>query len=927
MTWQRIVIVKKDFASDMELVDNAVFAGAGDIENIIRGQVYLIRGVNKDKIEEIAPSLFFNPVSESIYYNTLPDWNYDIIEVEYLPGVMDPVALTVTEIISEFIQEDVEVTTRKIFFIKGEYDRKILLKRVLLNSLIEHEVKVGSSPVKKKLFSSKEIEKIDLLDKRAEELKNISDKMMLSLNEDEMLAIQEYFSKLEREPTDTELETIAQTWSEHCVHKTLKGIFEFEGETIDNLLKKTIVSATEKINRKDCLSVFKDNAGIVRINEDLAYCVKVETHNHPSALEPYGGAGTGLGGVIRDILGTGLGAKPVAGIDVFCTGNPESNYTDITEGVLHPRRILKGIVAGVRDYGNRVGVPTLSGALIVDDRYTYNPLVFAGCIGLLPVKDVEKEALSGDKIVLIGGRTGRDGLHGATFSSMSLDAESEKISAGAVQIGNPIEEKKTIDAMMRIRDENLLHDVTDCGAGGLSSAVGEMASETGALVYLEKVPLKYTSIAPWEIWLSESQERMVLAVCEKNIKRVAEICQEEQTDMSIIGEFTDSGKLQVFFSDEIVADLDMTFLHDGIPRKKINAKRRKRAQANNITLVEEDISSHFFKVLSWFDIASKEWIIRQYDHQVQGRTILTPFDGVKQTTHSDGARIRTEYDSEIQLSVGLGINHNFGEIDCYKMALFIIEEALRNLVCSGGDPQKAVLLDNFSWGDTEDQYEMGDLVLTSKGCHDASVNYNTPFISGKDSLNNTYIVNGRSVSIPPTLLITAVSLSDKKSPGVNFKKPGDRVWLIGPVTEDLSGSYMLKLNGIISNSLPDIDLSLSREILVSIYDNLDKFTSLHDVSDGGLITAVAEMIIGSDYGICIEVSEGLNTLGFLFSESPSRFVVASDEDIDMKEVLSGLPVVEIGVVDNSRRLKIKYKGGIYKYSIEEIENAFFSRKL
>lgn len=927
MIWQRIVIVKKDFTSDMELLDNAVFAGAGDIEHIVRGNIYLIRGMSQDKITEIAPSLFFNPVSERIYYNILPDWNDDIIEIENLPGVMDPVALTITQILSEYIQGNVDVTTRKIYFIRGKYNRKILLKRVLLNSLVEQEVQTGSIPVKKKIFPSKDVVRINFLDKRDEELKNISDNMMLSLNEGEMIAIQEYFSTLEREPTDAELEAIAQTWSEHCVHKTLKGIFEFEGETIDNLLKKTIVAATEKINREDCLSVFKDNAGIVRINEHLAYCVKVETHNHPSALEPYGGAGTGLGGVIRDILGTGLGAKPVAGIDVFCTGNPQSNYTDINEEVLHPRRILKGIVAGVRDYGNRVGVPTLSGALIVDDRYTYNPLVFAGCIGLLPVKDVEKKALSGDKIVLIGGKTGRDGLHGATFSSMSLDTESEKISAGAVQIGNPIEEKKTIDALIRVRDENLLHDITDCGAGGLSSAVGEIASKTGALVHLEKVPLKYTSIAPWEIWLSESQERMILAVPEENIKRVTEICNEEQTDISTIGEFTDSGKLQVYFLDKIVIDLDMNFLHEGVPRKKIIAKRRKRSQSDNINLSEEDLSSHFFRVLSWYDIASKEWIIRQYDHQVQGRTILTPFDGSKQRTHSDGARIRTEYGSETELSIGLGINANFSEIDCYKMALFVVEEALRNLVCSGGDPGKAVLLDNYSWGDTEDQYQMGDLVLTSKGCHDASVNYNTPFISGKDSLNNTYMINGKSISIPPTLLITAVSLSDKKSPGVSFKKSGDRVWLIGPISEDLSGSYLLKLNGVKSNCLPDIDLSLSREMLLSIYGNINKFTSLHDVSDGGLITAIAEMLIGSDFGICIKVPEDMNTLGFLFSESPSRFLIASDKDLDMKKILYEVPVMEIGVVDNSRSLKIRCKNEIYKYSIEEIENEYFSRKL
>jgi len=378
------------------------------------------------------------------------------------------------------------------------------------------------------------------------ELIQISREGMLSLNLSEMTAIQSYFNQQGREPTDVEIETIAQTWSEHCVHKTFKSRIEYTEnggtvEIIDGLFNSYIRRATEEIDKKWCVSVFVDNAGIVEFDDDYNIAFKVETHNHPSAIEPYGGAGTGIGGVIRDCLGTGLGAKPILNTDVFCFGPLDLAYKQLPTGSLHPRRVFKGVVAGVRDYGNRMGIPTANGAILFDPRFTGNPLVFCGNVGLIPKNRCEKSVQPGDLILAVGGRTGRDGIHGATFSSLELDDASESLGS-VVQIGNPIMEKKMVDVLMEARDKGLYRTITDCGAGGFSSAVGEMGKDTGAEVHLENVRLKYEGLAPWEIWLSEAQERMVLALPPENLEAMTELCEAEFVEATVLGEFTDSQK-------------------------------------------------------------------------------------------------------------------------------------------------------------------------------------------------------------------------------------------------------------------------------------------------------------------------------------------------------------------------------------------------
>ncbi|MBN2364270.1 phosphoribosylformylglycinamidine synthase subunit PurL [candidate division WOR-3 bacterium] len=923
--WKRIANFKKNLPSNRELFESAKFSGEKGISDIVEGKIYLIKGLTGAELDEIKSAVFYNFLTEDIFEDALPVWEGEIIEIAYLPGVMDPVAVTLEKILGDCFRKDTEIQTRKLFLIKGDFDRTNIIKRVLSNPIIEEEVPVGTLPERGSYFHNPVVNRFNIEDRTSKELLEISRSMTLSLSSDEMIEIQKYFSVLRRLPTDAELETIAQTWSEHCVHKTLRGLFHFESEIIDDLLKSTIVKATREIARKDCVSVFKDNAGIVSVDGDTAYCVKVETHNHPSALEPYGGAGTGLGGVVRDILGTGLGAKPVAGIDVFCTGNPDAGYSSLPEGTMHPRRILNGVVSGVRDYGNRIGVPTVSGALVVDDGFLRNPLVFAGCIGVLPVKAANKKVSPGDRIVLVGGKTGRDGLHGATFSSVTLDSESEKKSQGSVQIGNPIEEKKIIEAVIRIREENLLNAVTDCGAGGLSSAVGEMGAETGAIARLENVPLKYEYISPWEIWLSESQERMVLAVPLENIDRVFEICDEEQTNVSVIGEFSETCKLEVYYYEEKIIDLDMKFLHEGVPRRHIKA-REKQIPIDRSVRMETDPEKALIDLLSMPDIASKDWIIRQYDHQVQGKTVTGPFSGEKQKSHSDGASFFIDYSKKNCLAVGLGINVNIGKYNCYKMALFSVEEALRNLVCSGGDPSRAVLLDNFSWGSSDDPEAMGDLVSACKACHDASMNYGTPFISGKDSLNNTFKSDGKSVSIPPTLLITCVSVKGDLSPLNSFYCPGDRIYVLGPEPKGLGGSCFEKRARVQCGLLPEIDLKTSKDVIWKVFSNLDSFSSIHDVSEGGLAVSLAEMAIGSGFGAAIVKPSDQDLLDFMFSESPSRFVVTVSEKADV-DIFKGVVCTEIGKVLEEPILEISSDKKNMTYDISKLEEAYFSKRL
>jgi phosphoribosylformylglycinamidine synthase len=793
---------------------------------------------------------------------------------------------------------------------------------------------------------------IEILNLSDEELFELSNKNILSLSLGEMKEVQGYFKRLKRNPTDVEIETIAQTWSEHCKHKTLTGIVEYtelapikkasfnnlsvssenkvklaeNGESVmmqyekkrtyNNLLEETIFKSTMELDKKWCLSVFEDNAGVIEFDSENAVAFKVETHNHPSALEPYGGAATGIGGVIRDILGVGLGAKPLANTDVFCFGDPNINGSKVPDGIHHPRRIAKGVVAGVRDYGNRMGIPTVNGAVYFDNDYMANPLVYCGTMGILPKNKIKKKVSFGDLILLVGGRTGRDGIHGATFSSVKLDRKSD---VNAVQIGNPIVEKKVLDAMLEARDLNLFGAVTDCGAGGLSSAIGELGKKTGAMVYLDKVLLKYHGLSPWEIWISEAQERMVFAVSPENKDKIIEIFKKENVEAIVVGEFTDDKRLVISYNGNLVADLDMEFLHNGIPKPirsatyKINDEKIQKP----IEMNPSEISLALKTLLADLNICSREWIIRQYDHEVQGQTIVKPLQGncIEVSGPNDAAVIfpyTVVKNTKKGIVLSNGFNPQYGKINVYKMACSSIEESLRNAVSVGADIEKISLLDNFCWGNTNNPEVLGSLVCAMNACYDMSKAFDVPFISGKDSLHNEYSIDSKKYSILPALLISAMGVIDNIENTVTmpFKNSGNKVFLLGVTRNELGASMFAKVKNIRSGVVPDIYPNESKKIMKRIYQAINEsiVESCHDCSEGGLAVAISEMAFSAKKGAHIYIdavkteADMLLTMSeILFSESNGRFIVevTPKNNEKFREILNETIFAEIGYVTDN----------------------------
>jgi len=767
---------------------------------------------------------------------------------------------------------------------------------------------------------------VPLCEAGPEELDRLSREGQLSLNREEMLAVQRHYRELEREPTLAELETIAQTWSEHCKHKTLTGIVEFEGQRIDNLLKSTIAFATHQLAKPWCWSVFVDNAGVVEFEGDHGVCFKVETHNHPSAIDPYGGAGTGIGGVVRDILGAGLGARPIANTNAFFVGPLDMAERDLPKGTLHPRRVLRGVVAGVRDYGNRMGIPTVNGGVWVHEGYVANPLVYAGTVGLLRREHVEKHVQPGDLIVAVGGRTGRDGIHGATFSSIELSEDSETLSSHAVQIGDPVTEKGVLDCLLAARDRGLYRAVTDCGAGGFSSAVGEMGEHTGAEVHLERVPLKYPGLASHEIWISEAQERMVLAVPRERVEELLALFAAEDCEAVVIGHFTDTRRLELYDGGQKVGSLSMEFLHDGTPRPVRRAEWRAPDLADPGCPPSLDPTADLCALLGAPNVASREWIVRQYDHEVQGRSVVKPLVGERGDGPGDGAVIRPLPHSRRGLAITCGACPEYGHLDPYALATAAIDEALRNAVAVGADPSRAAILDNFSWGNCNMPDRLGALVLAAFGCRDAALAYGTPFISGKDSLNNEYRVGDRTLSIPPTLLISALApVPDvTRSTTMDLKAPGNLVFLVGATDGRLGGSHYHRLRGVAGGTVPRPDLQRAPQLMAALHGAVagGLVRACHDLSEGGLAVALAEMAfaggVGADVAVePVPVTSGDGFAAALFAESPTRWLVEVEQhhEAAFRAALGGMPCTRLGTTTASGRLVVRDAAGAARIDV------------
>jgi phosphoribosylformylglycinamidine synthase II len=900
--------------------------GIGTVGRVRVSDVYLLEGkLSQKEVNIICQELLADPVVEEYSVVEAPlvapeDKDAHAIEVAYNPGVMDPVEESVRKGILDLDMTTVEsVKTAKRYYLSGELsasDIDLISSKLLVNSVIQHAVtgrERVSLPSAEYRFSREEVNLLALDDDGLAKL----GQEKLELNLDELKHIQSHFSRLGRNPTDVELETLAQTWSEHCKHKTFKSRIRLGKQVIDNLLQSTIMRVTEELNKPWCLSTFKDNSGVIDFDGRYALCFKVETHNHPSAIEPYGGASTGLGGVIRDPLGTGLGSKPIASTDVFCFAPPDFPHDRLPPGILHPRRILKGVRAGVADYGNRIGIPTLNGAILFDERYLGNPVVMCGTIGLMP-KDAAQMGRQqpGDLVIVVGGRTGRDGIHGVTFASALLTGESEAVSASSVQIGNPVTEKKMIDVLLKARERGLYRRITDCGGGGLSSAVGEMAAETGVRVYLEKVPLKYSGLSYTEIWLSESQERMILAVPPASAEELISLFASEDVEATVIGEFTDDRRLKLFYQDNLVCDLDMKFLHHGLPQLEREAVWQPINYPEPDFAEPTDLGEDLKKILNSWNVCSKEWVIRQYDHEVQGGSILKPLTGISDDGPSDAAIIRPVLDSEKGVIIANGINPKYGDIDPYWMAASAVDEALRQVVAVGGSLKRVALLDNFSWGNPEKPDRLGGLVRAAQGCADIALAYGTPFISGKDSLYNEYETGTESICIPPTLLISAMAVMEDVSRVVSMdcKQEGELLYIVGTTYNELGGSHYYSIHGLIGNRVPQVNPKEGKKLMDTLSAAMERglVKACHDCSEGGIGVAAAEMAFAGGLGMTlyldkVPLGEPISRNdAILFSESNTRFLVevAPEDSQRFEQAMKGVTFAAIGQVTKGDKFEV-----------------------
>ena len=732
------------------------------------------------------------------------------------------------------------------------------------------------------------------------QLVQVGTELGIGLNLEEMKKVQKYFSEKRRSPTDVELQTIGQTWSEHCYHKTFKGEIILGKKKLKSLFKTYISKATKELNPSWCISVFEDNAGIVDFDKGFAVAAKVETHNHPSAVEPFGGAATGTGGVIRDILG--VWADPIACTDVLGFGPLDYDYGKLPPGMKHPKYVYSGVVAGIGCYGNNMGIPTVNGAIYFDESYVGNVVVYCGCVGLLPKNKYIKNIKPEDIILIVGGKTGRDGIHGVTFASAELTEKSEEVSRPAVQIADPIEEEKLKRAIIEVRDRKLASGITDLGGGGLSSAVGEKArsSRCGALVQLDKVPLKYLGLAPWEIYISESQERMLLAVPRKNLPEVLKIFQREDVEATPIGRFTDNEVLTLEYQGERVAEIDINFLFEP-PTVKQVAKWKSPAYKEPSFKEPEDLDRTLLVVLSQPNIASKESVIRTYDHEVKGNTSIKPLQG-KYGGPNDAVVIKPLNNSWKGIVISCGMNPNYGKIDPYWMAASNIDEAIRNNTAVGG--RRIALLDNFTWGNPEKPDRLGSLVRACQACYDFAKGLETPFISGKDSLYN----ESPTGPVTPTLLITALGIIPdvRKAVSIDLKQPGNAVYILGQTLPELGGSEYYKLKGFVGKTVPKVNAASAKtriDALVKAID-LGYVRACHDLSEGGLAVAAVEMAFTGNHGIELwleKVSKPKNMKRndfILFSESNSRFLVevAEKRKQDFEDLLKGNAFSLIGRV-------------------------------
>ncbi|MFK8026316.1 MAG: phosphoribosylformylglycinamidine synthase subunit PurL, partial [Ilumatobacter sp.] len=867
-----------------QIISGAAALGLDGVSKLAVADVIHVEGELTDDDRQKLHGLLVDPLLQRGSWE-LPGGR--AVEVGLLPGVTDSAAEAVRTA-SAMLGLDVEHAATSL---RVEFDAEIeeatlrtVVARLLVNPIIEswsdgtHE---PSHPTGDDVTGPAVVIPIRGLDDDG--LAAVSVERALYLDPQELRVIRDHFEGLERDPTDVELETLAQTWSEHCAHKTFRAVISAvepgDSEASERIpLMAQLRACTEGIDAPFVKSAFVGNAGVVEFAKGTTLALKAETHNHPSAVEPFGGANTGVGGVIRDILG--IAHRPIAITDILCFGPSDLALADLPDGSLHPRRIQRGVIDGVADYGNKIGLPTVAGAILYDPAYTTNPLVFAGCIGSAPTRALHDGPHAGDRIVVLGGATGRDGIRGATFSSATMDASTGEVAGASVQIGDPIVEKLLIDVL--VGAEDMYSGITDCGAGGLSSAIGEMAEGVGADVDLALVPRKYPGLEPWEVWLSEAQERMVVSVPPRGVSALANRCDKHGVGWADVGSFTGDGVLVVRNGDEVVARLETDFLHDGRPQRRMRAvlPDPRRDQPTNRST--DDPAATLLALLSHPNIASKAATIHRYDHEILGATAVRPLVGAASDGPADGVVLAEPTDAH-GIAIGIGVNPWHGLHDPEAMAFAAVDEAVRNVVAVGADPAKIALLDNFSWGDPRRESTLGDLAAAVDGCCAAAFTFNSPFVSGKDSLNNEYVGgDGERHAVPPTLVITAVGHVPDVDRCItpDLLAPGNVLLLLGTTDTEFAGSHFDLVHGEPADPgvapAPDTDAAERyRRLHAAIRSGL--VASCHDLSEGGLAVGLAEMCIGGRMGATIDtVAHDDRTTG-LFSESIGRLVVEVED--------------------------------------------------
>ncbi len=962
----RIAVSTGNDARPKTILKRLQKSGFSRLQKLELNDVYTVSsGLSESELQRAA-ELLHNPViQKTAIGKPLSPMQFDwVFEIGFLPGVTDNCGKTATETIGDFFMEkekELETFSSQEFFVSGKFSEQEIkqMAESLANPLIQRiriksrekflkengmdsmvpRVLLKQEPKAKEInlnVSEAELAKtgkegvLDFVDSSGKEIR----RGPLALDLESMKTIQTFFKKAGRNPTDVELESLAQTWSEHCKHTIFAAeLDEIKGGLFKEKIKKSTQEIRDKKGKNDlCVSVFVDNAGGIRFDENWVIADKVETHNSPSALDPFGGAITGIVGVNRDAIGFGMGAKPVINRYGFCFGEPNDLKRLFREKnrqspVLLPHRIMQGVIDGVKVGGNCSGIPTPQGFLYFDERYKGKPLVFVGTVGLLPrlvngKPAHEKKALPGDAIVMVGGRVGMDGIHGATFSSEAMTANSP---ATAVQIGDPITQKKMSDAIVKeARDLGLYNSITDNGAGGLSCSVAEMAKESnGCRVELEKVPLKYPNLEPWKIWVSESQERMTLAVPKEKVKRFVELMQKRGVEATVIGSFTNSGKCEVFFKNKKVMDIPLDFLHEGLPKKQLKTEPFPYKTEEEQLPEPANYDSLLLEMLSRYNLTGTEFVSTQFDHEVQGGSVLKPLQGIGMV-QANATVVKPVLSSEKGVAVSQALFPRYGDIDCYWMAATAIETALRNLVAAGAKREDIVLLDNFCWCSSNEPERLHQLKQAVQACYDFSTGFETSFVSGKDSMFNDFKGFGENgnplkISVPPTLLISSFGVvqNAEKCVSLDAKFEGDSVFVLGETKNELGASeylaHMGEKNGnkrFVGKNVPKADLQQSKKILDAVSELIERelVASIQPTGLGGLGICLAKTCIGGRLGCRIDLQKvphekdaARNDI-LLFSESVGRFVITANpkNEKEIEAVLEWIPFAKIGTVQKEK---------------------------